>query len=100
MIHIFTIAYNEALMLPHFIAHYRAMFPDCAITVYDNMSSDATVDIALSENCEVVPYDTGGKLSDAKYLEIKNHCWKQAKSDWVLVCDADELCFITQSHLE
>ena len=86
-------------MLPHFIRHYRKAFPDCNIVVYDNESTDRTAEIARENNCTVITYKTGGKLDDATYLEIKNNCWKQAPTDWVMVVDCDELCDITEKEL-
>lgn len=100
MITIYTIAFNEELMLPHFIKHYRAMFPDCKIVIYDNESADQTVTIAKAYGCEVRTYSTGGKLDDQAYLDIKNHCWKDADTNWVLVCDVDEHCRITAKELK
>lgn len=95
---IITITYNEEFILPHFIKHYRTNFPNCRIIVYDNYSTDATVEIAKANGCEVVMYDTGGKLSDAKYLEIKNNAWKGIDG-WVIVCDADEFLDIDEETL-
>lgn len=89
--HIYIITYNEQFILPFTIAHYRERFPDCPITIYDNESTDNTVDIALDFNCEVIPYSTNGELNDMKYLEIKNGCWKGQKEKWAIVIDADEL---------
>jgi glycosyltransferase involved in cell wall biosynthesis len=43
---VFTITYNEELMLPYFVNHYRSRFTNCKIVVYDNESIDKTVDIA------------------------------------------------------
>lgn len=99
MITFYTIAYNEEVMLPQFIKHYRTRFPGCRIVVYNNMSDDRTKDIAFEFGCEVIDYDTGGKLSDIKYLEIKNNCWKDATTDWVWVGDVDEHCLFTQADL-
>lgn len=96
---IYTIAYNEEFMLPFFIKWYKERFPDCKIVVYDNYSTDNTVQIALDNNCEVIQYDTNNQLSDSKYLEIKNNCWKDATTDWVIVCDVDELLDINSSLL-
>ncbi len=90
MITIYTITYNEEFILPHFIKWYRDRFPNCRIIIYDNESTDNTVKIAYEMNCEVVFYSTNDKLVDSKYLEIKNNCWKDANTDWVIVCDADE----------
>jgi len=82
------------------IDHYRSRFPDCHIVVYDNMSTDRTVEIALENKCEVISYDTNNQICDSKYLEIKNNCWKTAKTDWVLVCDVDELVDIDEKNLK
>lgn len=101
MVTIYTIAFNEELMMPYFIKHYRKMFPNCRIVVYDNESTDRTVEIVNSfPNTEVRTYSTGGKLNDEVYLEIKNNCWKDAQTDWVLVCDVDEHLYITDKQLK
>lgn len=99
MLTIYTIVFNEELMLPHFIRHYRKNFPGCRIIVYDNHSTDATVRIAYSAGCEVIPYDTNNQLDDMKYLEIKNHCWQGQKERWALIADCDELCQIDRPSL-
>lgn len=99
MITVYTIAYNEELMLPHFINHYRALFPGCVIVVYDNESTDNTREIAADMYCEVRTFKTGNTLSDRTYLEIKNNCWRNAGTDWVLVCDVDEHLYITEREL-
>lgn len=96
---IFTITYNEELILPHFINHYRTRFPACDIVIYDNMSTDDTVEIAKEMDCKVIPYDTNNKLSDSKYLEIKNNCWK-GQTGWVIVADCDEFLDIWEKDLE
>ena len=99
MICIYVVTFQEELMLPYFIRHYRKNFPDCRIIVYDNHSTDATVKIAEAADCEVIPYDTGNHLDDMKYLEIKNHCWQGQKERWAMVVDCDELCDITAEQL-
>lgn len=99
MITVYTICYNEEFMLPYFIGWYRTMFPGCRIVVYDNESTDKTVAIAKANKCEVVSYSTDDELSDSTYLEIKNNCWKDAKTDWVIVADCDELCCIATESL-
>jgi glycosyltransferase involved in cell wall biosynthesis len=100
MITVYTIAYNEEVIIQFLIDHYRSRFPGCRIVVFDNISTDSTAQIALSNNCEVIPYDTNNQIKDSKYLEIKNNCWKSARTDWVLVCDADELLDINEESLK
>lgn len=99
LVTVYAVCFNENFILPYFISHYRRMFPNCRIVIYDNYSTDASIEIAKSHNCEVIRYDTGGKLSDAKYLDIKNNCWKDATTDWVLIADCDEFCDITEKQL-
>jgi glycosyltransferase involved in cell wall biosynthesis len=96
-IHVLT--YNEEVMLQFFIDHYRKLFPNCIIKVYDNHSTDSTVEIAKKNGCVVEYFDTGEQLNDLVYLEIKNHKWKDSETDWVIVCDCDELVFITPEEL-
>ena len=96
---IYVITFQEEFMLPFFIKWYRERFPDCKIVIYDNYSTDKTEEIALSNGCEVIKYDTKGELSDKTYLEIKNNCWKNAGTDWVLVADTDELLDIRPEDL-
>jgi hypothetical protein len=75
------------------------MFPGCKIVIYDNESTDDSVKIATEAGCEVISYDTNNKLSDSKYLEIKNNCWKAATTQWVLIADIDEHLYITEQEL-
>lgn len=99
MITVYGICYNEQIMLPFFIAHYRMMFPGCEIIIYDNESTDASPDIAKQMGCKVIPFSTNNTLSDRTYLEIKNKVWKSAATDWVLLADIDEHLYINESSL-
>jgi len=99
MITVYTIAYNEEVMLPFFIKWYRTRFPDCKIVIYDNYSTDNTEKIALENNCEVRKHDSNGKIRDDLYLQVKNNCWKNADTDWVLICDVDEFLNINKEKL-
>lgn len=81
------------------IDHYRERFPGCKIVIYDNMSSDKTVEIAKANDCIVIPFDTNGKMVDSRHVKIKDSCWKTAQTDWVIVCDLDELLDINTDQL-
>jgi hypothetical protein len=87
---IYSIAYNENLLLPYFVAHYRSRFPGCNITIYDNCSTDNTARLASNLGCIVKQYDSCGRFCEDKQIEIKNNCWKGTDADWVIVCDIDE----------
>jgi len=100
MITVYTVTYNEELLIQFMIDHYRERFPGCRIVLYDNMSTDDTVKIALANACEVIPFDTNNEFQDRRNMEIKNSCWKDAKTDWVLTCDLDELFDINEAELK
>lgn len=88
------------MMIEFSITHYRDRFPDCNIVLCDNQSTDKTRDIAQKFGCSIIDFDTNNKIDDYKYLELKNSCWKSAPTDWVLMCDTDELLDINESDLK
>lgn len=88
-IEVFAICYNEELLLPYFIDHYKKM--GAKITIYDNQSTDRSRSIIEQSGCNYIAYDSNNQIRDDLYLQIKNNCWKQSKADWVIVCDIDEL---------
>lgn len=85
----FIICWNESETIGFTIDHYEK-FCD-RITIYDNYSTDNSVSIAKSRGCRVIKFGTPGILDDSEYLKIKNHCYKDSKAKWVIVCDADEI---------
>jgi len=95
---IYVITYNEEIMIEFFINHYRRNFPNCIIHVYDNYSTDKTAEIAESMGCIVHKFETDG-FDDDILLYIKSNKWKDATTDWVIVCDCDELIEINQEEL-
>lgn len=86
---VFAICYNEEVMLPHFIKHYKDNF-NANIVIYDNFSTDKSHQIIQDLGCTLLTYDSGGQIRDDLYLGIKNECWKKSKAKWVIVCDIDE----------
>lgn len=91
-IDVFTTCYNEEIILPYFIRHYKEFATN--ITVYDNMSTDSSVKI-MEENggINIIPFDTKGKFEESVLMKIRNSCWKNSNADWVIVCDTDELIY-------
>lgn len=87
-IDVFAICFNEQFLLPHFIAHYKAMGAN--ITIYDNCSTDNSKQIIKDAGCTLMTYDSGGQIRDDLYLGIKNEVWKRSKAEWVIICDLDE----------
>lgn len=63
------------------------------VVLYDNFSDDRTREIGEAMGADVRLFGRAGVLDDGVYLDIKNHCWKRSKADWVIVVDDDEILF-------
>jgi len=98
-IHILT--YNEHIMLPFTIAHYRRMFGNPTFIIHDNNSTDDTAEYAMMEGCTVIPFSTEG-MNDTIQAQIKsaNAYMPVTDTDWVLCIDADEECLINSKDLD
>jgi len=98
-IYIFLLCYNESVLLPHTIAHYRAYMPNCNIIIYDNMSTDNSVAIATSLGCHIIEFKSNGRMDDYIHCKIKNTCWNNIKNGWIICADMDEWLCITDDEL-
>jgi glycosyltransferase involved in cell wall biosynthesis len=83
--------FNESSILPLVIKHWKKFVDN--IIFYDNGSTDSSKLIAESMGCQVIHFETGGKLDDIAYLNIKNNAWKNSEADYCIVCDCDEILF-------
>ena len=92
IIHLYTIMWNEAPLLPYFLKHY-GRFCD-RMFIYDNGSDDGSQAIAKQHpRVELRTIDSGGQLTQETLLAVKDQEWKQSRgrADWVICCDIDEL---------
>ena len=100
MISVFILCYNEEILLPHTVAHYKKYMPSCNITIFDNESTDNSVEIAKTLGCSIVSWSSNNIINDFKYRFLKNNCWKGTKSGWIIVIDMDEWLCITEKELD
>ena len=86
----YFINWNDIEYLPFLKIHYGSFCNK--IVMYDNYSTDGSVNFAKKLGFEVRTFGKKGELNDQYYLDVKNNCWKEEKhkSDYVIVCDADE----------
>lgn len=94
IVHVYTLCYNEEVILPYFLGHY-SQFAE-RITIFDNQSTDQSKSIAKAHsNVVLKSFDTKNQINDNVFSKIKNHCWKESrgKADFVIVCDMDEFLY-------
>lgn len=96
-VHLYTITYNEEIILPFHIEYWVKMISDgidLKVTVFDNESDDSTLEILHKEPfIDVVSYHTEG-CDDFALRNIKNMAWKENNdADWTIVVDADEIMY-------
>ena len=100
---VFTLCYNETVMLPFFMQHYRPIAD--LIVVNDNESTDGSRELALQLGAdEVREFSTGGEFRDDINSALRNECWKGLKGrgfDWIIMVDMDEMLYHDnlRSHL-
>jgi len=99
-IHIFLLCFNESVLLPHTVAHYRRNFPSCHITIYDNESSDSSVRIAKELGCHVISWTSYQINDESLKIKIRNQCWKHITTGWIIMADMDEWIYATEEQLK
>ena len=91
--HLYTVCWNEEIILPHFLAHYQF----CQrIVVSDNGSTDNSLAILSNdEKVEIRHFVTNDQYQEDALQELRNNAWKDSigKADFVIVCDCDEFLY-------
>ena len=99
-INIFILCYNESILLPHTIKHYKTLLPSCKIHILDNYSTDNSVAIAENLGCNIIKWKVGDFINDYEYRSLKNTIWKKYCTEgWIIVCDMDEWLMINEETL-
>lgn len=91
-VHVYTIARNEAKLMPYFLRHYST-FADKLI-VYDEQSDDGTRELVKScPKAELREWPHVG-LDDEKFLAAINECRDmEGPAEWRIWADVDELLY-------
>jgi glycosyltransferase involved in cell wall biosynthesis len=93
-INLYTFLYNEEHILPYFLKHYSQYVNK--IVVYNNQSTDNSIQILNDwKECEIEirEFNTDNHYDEQTQMDLKNNCWKGDDSDYVIVCDMDELLY-------
>lgn len=93
IIHAYTLVKNEEVMIPFYLNHYSKIANK--IIIYDNGSTDKTIDIArTNDKVEIRSFVMNG-WDDIAITKLYNECWKDSrgKADWVIICSIDEILY-------
>jgi hypothetical protein len=99
MITIHQICYNEIQILEFAYNFYKSRFPNAKFVLHDNESTDGSAELAKKLGYDVRSFSTNNTFDDSTHHSIKNDCWGEDSTDWVLVADMDELIDIKESDL-
>lgn len=92
---VFSMVRNETYLLPHFLAHYRALGVENFV-FYDDGSTDGTVDLLAQEpDCTIMASDRAFRepMADGRSFQLHAKTAipdSMGASRWMLVVDADE----------
>ena len=98
-INVFLFCYNESALLPHTVKHYKKYLPSCKIIVYDNESSDNSVEIARSLGCYIVSWGSNNTHNEDILINLRNTVWKTIENGWIIIADMDEYVCVTETEL-
>jgi hypothetical protein len=96
---IYSVCWNEEVLLPFFFKHYKSKFPQAKFIIYDNESDDQSRDIIKLNGGEIRDFKSKGEVRDDFLLDVKNHAWKNLTSEWVIICDIDEFMEADETYL-
>lgn len=90
----YTLAYNERLIIPYWVRHYRT-FCERVIVYVDTDTDDGTEDAARAEGAEVRAYVGNHALDDVAFVAFAEEHYREARgrADWVIWTDADEIVY-------
>ena len=98
-VNVLLLCYNESPLIPHVVKHYKKYMPSCKITIYDNESTDNSVELAKSLGCSVVSWSSENINNESIKMNMKDNVWKDIKSGWVIMADMDEFLCVTEAEL-
>src|SRR5688500_8238517 len=99
LVHVFTTMYNQEAYVQEFVDWYRKRLPNCLITIHNNMSTDNSKQIALDNYCNVIDFETGGKMDEGTLIKLRNTAWVGSNTHFAIVIDFDEFLTVEEKDL-
>lgn len=90
-IHVYSFCWNENPMVKFFLRHYEK-FAD-KIIVYDQDSTDGTLDILKAHPLVELRKQDWSGLDDERFIDLVNSAWIGDSCDWIMWPDIDEILY-------
>src|SRR5205085_1629485 len=93
-VHLFTLCWNEAKMLPYFFRHYIGLVDK--FFIFDNGSTDGSLKLLSGdERISVQHWEVKGDSFGEASRQLFNAFWKKSRgqTDWAIVVEVDEHLF-------
>lgn len=92
----YTLCYNEEFIIPWIIQYWEKLISDgidLHVYVYDNHSTDKSVEMLSKYDWITINYFTTDGQDDIIQAQVKNSVWQNSKgnADFVVVSDFDEI---------
>ena len=87
-IEVHTLAHQQIELVPYVMRHYGGW---AEVIAYTGYSTDGTEELLEKLGAKLYFLETNNEANDQIFMDMKNHCWKGSKADWVIVTDFDEL---------
>jgi hypothetical protein len=88
-IHLYSLCWNDARMLPFFFRHYDDMVD--RYFVFDNGSTDGSLSILENHGrVEITHFDVPGDSFVEEERRLADTMWRNSDADWVIVTEIDE----------
>ena len=89
-----VLRYGDDWLVPYVVRHYLS-YAD-KLVIHDAGGGASLEGFAERDKrvC-VLPWDCH-EVSDMRYAELRNSCWKGTKADWVVVADMDEFIWFPE----
>lgn len=101
LLRVYMTTWENMEVLQDTIKWYKNQVPDCKFTIYDNMSTDLTVEMCNDLGCEVRSFNTGGTMNEAVLMRIRELSWLDPThdSEHIIMCDDDERIMFKEEDL-
>jgi hypothetical protein len=92
-VEVHVLRYGDDWIIPYVVRHYLSYAQKL---VFHDAGGGRSLEMeATDSRVTVLPWDCP-EVSDLRYAELRNSCWKGTDADWVIVADLDEFIYFPE----